>query len=308
MFYGRHSRSGAARVPHPLPMPSRLLPILLGMAAVLLAPAAAAGAPHEASHVPGEVVVRYKRGVDRAEIQRDTGVDAPRVLAPRTRVLKIRDGQSVAATVAELWARPEVATAAPNALARLSAFYPSDPGLSHRPGGWRRLQWNFLGGTGVDAPDAWQHLIDAGRPGGRGAVIAVLDTGVAYGTHDSFRRSPDFRRGDFVRGYDFVRHDRYPNDENGHGTHVAGTIGENTHNHRGVTGLAYGARIMPVRVLNADGVGDAADITAGIRYAVRHGADVINLSFEFDTGGRQNSAAEIPELLAALRYATRQGV
>jgi serine protease len=288
-------------------MPSRLLPILVALAAVLLAPAAASAAT-SGSHVPGEVVVRYKRGVDRAAVQRDTGVGAPRTLAPRTRLLKIRDGQSVVKTVAELRSRPEVATAAPNALARLSAFYPSDPGLSHRPGGWRRLQWNFLDGTGVDAPDAWQHLIDAGHPGGRGAVIAVLDTGVAYGTRRSFRRSPDFRRGDFVRGYDFVEHDRYPNDENGHGTHVAGTIGEATHNRRGVTGLAYGAKIMPVRVLNADGVGDSADITAGIRYAVRHGADAINLSFEFDDGRRQIAASEIPELLAALRYANKRGV
>ena len=110
----------------------------------------------------------------------------------------------------------------------------------------------------------------------------MLDTGVAYATRRRFRKSTDFSRGDFVRGYDFVDDDRFPHDENGHGTHVASTIGESTHNDRGVTGLAYGAKIMPVRVLDERGEGESAEITAGIRYAVRHGADVINLSFEFD--------------------------
>jgi serine protease len=287
---------------------SRLLPSLLVVAAAMLGAPAAAGAD---TAVPGEVVVRYTNDADRgdrAAVQRQTGVGRPRAFAPRTRVLKIRDGESVAETVAELRARPEVATAAPNAIAHISGFIPSDPGDAGTPGGWQQLQWNFLAGVGVNAPDAWQHLIDARHPGGRGAVVAVLDTGVAYADRRRFRRSPDFRRSDFVRGHDFVDGDRFPNDENGHGTHVASTIGESTHNDTGVTGLAYGARIMPVRVLDEDGAGDSVDITAGIRYAVQHHADVINLSFEFDDGYRQVTASEIPDVLAALRYARRHNV
>jgi len=301
-----------------MPQPSRLLPSLIA-AALLAVPATAAAsdvsataaARQGATHMPGEVVVRYAAGADRrdrAAVQRETGAGAPRVFAPRTRVLTIRDGDSVAETVRELRARPEVATAAPNPIARIGAFFPSDPGNSATPGGWQALQWNFLAGAGVNAPDAWQHLIDAGRDGGRGVVVAVLDTGVAYANRSRYRRSPDFASGDFVRGYDFVDNDRYPNDENGHGTHVASTIGETTHNDEGVTGLAYGARIMPVRVLDEGGAGDSVDITAGIRWAVRKGADVINLSFEFDDGYRQVSAREIPDILAALRYARRRGV
>src|SRR6185436_15476331 len=173
--------------------------------------------------------------------------------APRTRVLKIRDGQSTAETLSELRARPEVATAAPNPVARVTGFIPADPGRAAVPGGWQQLQWNFLAGTGVNAPDAWQRMIDVGRPGGAGVTVAVLDTGVAYSDRGrcprstrstsartiTCRRSPDFRDGDFVRGYDFVDDDRRPNDENGHGTHVAGTIGEGTGDNVGVTGLAY---------------------------------------------------------------------
>src|SRR5262245_35146770 len=291
--------------------PSRLLAPLIA-AAVLAVPApAGAQTARAAAYTPGEVVVRYERGTSGSEeraVQRATGVGSPKAFAPRTRVLTIRDGQSVADTVRELQARPEVATAAPNARAHLAGFIPQDPGNAGVADGWQRLQWNFLPGAGVNAPDAWEHLLALGHPGGRGAVVAVLDTGVAYATRRRFRKSTDFSRGDFVRGYDFVDNDKFPHDENGHGTHVASTIGESTHNDRGVTGLAYGAKIMPVRVLNQRGEGESAAITAGIRYAVRHGADVINLSFEFDDTFRQFAAAEIPDVLAAIRFANRRGV
>ena len=292
--------------------PSRLLPTLLAALGVLLAPAAAGAEVNArtsaAPYVPGEVVVRYERGADHAAVERAAGVGQARTVAPRTRVLRIEDGASVAATVRELRARPDVATAAPNATARIAGFIPRDPGSADTEGGWQQLQWNFLPGVGVNAPDAWQHLINSGQPGGRGVVVAVLDTGVAYATRRSFRKSTDFRRADFVRGYDFVDNDRFPYDENGHGTHVASTIGESTDNARGVTGLAYGARIMPVRVLDEEGAGESSDITRGIRFAVRNKADVINLSFEFDDGRRQFSGWEIPELLSALRFARRRGV
>jgi serine protease len=283
---------------------------------VLAGPAAAADTraaivPPNQTQVAGQVVVRYKRGTGahaQAAVQRAVGLKSPQTFAPRTRVLTIHDGESVAATVKQLRALPEVATAAPNAIARASSFLPNDPGMAGTKGGWQQLQWNFLPGVGVNAPDAWQHLIDVKRGGGKGVVVAVLDTGVAYATRKRFRRSPDFGKHDFVPGYDFVDNDRYPNDENGHGTHVASTIGERTNNDIGVTGLAYGAQIMPVRVLDRYGAGDSVNITAGIRYAVKHGADVINLSFEFDDGYRQVTASEIPDILAALRFAHRRGV
>jgi serine protease len=287
---------------------------LLGVAArpaMAAETASAASVRATSTQVAGQVVVRFKRGTGagaQAAVQQATGVASPQTFAPRTRLLTIRDGESVAATVKQLRALPEVATAAPNAIARISSFIPNDPGTAGSKGGWAQLQWNFLPGVGVNAPDAWQHLIDVKRGGGKGVVVAVLDTGVAYSTRKRFRRSPDFGKHDFVPGYDFVDNDRFPNDENGHGTHVASTIGERTNNNIGVTGLAYGAEIMPVRVLDRYGAGDSVNITAGIRYAVKHGADVINLSFEFDDGYRQVTASEIPDILAALRYAHRRGV
>ena len=137
--------------------------------------------------------------------------------------------------------------------------------------------------------------------------MAVLDTGVAYRNWKTFHRSPDFGRTHFVSPYDFVSNNRFPLDRNGHGTFVAGIIAESTNNGIGLTGLAYGASIMPIRVLDSSGEGDEATIARGIRYAVSHGAQVINLSLEF-LPSQVNSGSEIPQIVSAIEYAHRHGV
>jgi serine protease len=185
--------------------------------------------------------------------------------------------------------------AAAASTAGATSFYPNDPGFA--------LQWNLAGPYGINMPDAWALASARRAPGGRGVVVAVLDTGVAYRARGRLRQAPDLHS--FVRGYDFVDNDPYPLDLNGHGTHVAGTIAEATNNGIGAAGVAYGARIMPVRTLDASGDGDAVTISRGIRYAVSHGAHVINLSLEFPPSV---GAAQVPQVLAAIRYAREQGV
>jgi serine protease len=284
--------------------------------------------PAEAPYAPGVVVVGYTPSAPpaaRATIARVADAVDPLEVAPHTRVLTLAPHTSVTRALARLrhargvaWAVPDyiahaaVMPASHTALATATARtattgepFPDDPGLAKVPGGWSQLQWNFVGTFGVEAPAAWEHLIADHAPGGRGVTVAVLDTGIAYANRGRFRRSPDFYHYQFVGGYDFIAHNRFPNDRNGHGTDVAGTIAEATNNGIGLTGLAYGVRIMPVRVLNSEGNGDAATIAKGVRFAVNHGARVINLSLEFPGG---ITASDIPELISALRYANRHRV
>lgn len=299
----------------PLLSPRLPLALLLSGGLLAVAPGLATGSvpavpAGEAPYVPNEVVVRFAAGAEdaaRDAVERSTGVEEQRSVAPRTGVVRIRDGETVAETIAELERRDAVVSATPNWKARIAATppaFPDDPGRAGTPGGWSQIQWNLLPGFGVDAPTAWENVIRAGNPGGRGSVVAVLDTGVAYRDMGRFRRSPDLSRYRFVAGYDFVGRDRFPLDHNGHGTHVASTIAESADNGIGVVGIAYGARVMPVRVLDRAGEGDSADIAEGIRFAARRRADVINLSVEFDPLVR---IRDIPEIAEALRYARRRG-
>ena len=278
--------------------------IALGAALTVAAPAPAVAAPDFAR---GHVVVRYDADAtraDRAAVQERTGTRFDEDLPGGHRTLRIEDGQSVTETLAELRRDDDVAYANPDYEVRAAEFIPNDPGRGDEPGDWRELQWNFFGPASVNAADAWEYARAAGVPGGRGVVVAVIDSGVAYERRGRFRRAPDLYSGRFVKPYDFVENDRHPNDEESHGTHVAGTIAQKTNNGRGVTGLAYGVEIMPLRVLNADGGGRASYISRAIRYAARNGADVINMSVEFDI---LQKASGIPEVIAAIRYARKKG-
>jgi serine protease len=296
------------------PRPARDVPPLLTLCAMaialgLSAPAAvAASAAPSAPYSPDQVIVGYapRRAESAARAARADAADERPEPEARTQVLHLAPGVDVASALRRLRARHGVAWAVPDYRAHVAGgLIPDDEGTGHQPGDWQELQWNFSGEFGVDAPEAWANVAADGAPGGRGVTVAVLDTGVAYANRGPFRRSPDFSRYEFVKGYDFVARNPYPNDRNGHGTFVAATIAEATNNRFGVTGLAFGAHIMPVRVLDSQGEGEASTIAEGVLFAVKHHAQVINLSLEFSPGV---TAADIPELIGALRYAHRHDV
>lgn len=288
-----------------------LLPFAAAIAAVFLAasPAAAAtGISPARGYAPGQLLVKFE-GQRHAE------------------AISVARGVGVRSTARALRLNPAVVYAEPNYIASASAIAPEpfDPndsgaleegaGTSTAAGDWAFKQWNLLAPEasgdgrlpaspgGIDAVGAWRNLLEVGRQGASGVVVAVLDSGIAYRSLGTdFRRSPDFGPNQFVPGYDFVAHDRLPLDESGHGTHVAGTIAEKTDNGIGLTGLAYRAKLMPVRVLDREGFGDALNISRGIRFAVAHGAQVINMSFNFPCGKR------VPMVDEALREAYERGV
>ena len=171
-----------------------------------------------------------------------------------------------------------------------------------------KLGGNNWGADMVKAPSAW-----AKGYTGKGTVIAVLDTGVDYNHQDlknniwtNNKEIPgngidDDGDGyvDDVYGWNFADNNNNTIDTYGHGTHVAGTIaGEN--NNFGVTGVAYDAKIMPVKVLGNDGSGTYSAIAQGIHYAVDRGANVINLSLG---GDYPNSTLE-----SAIEYADSKNV
>lgn len=205
-----------------------------------------------------------------SEVRSDPLVEA----AERNALLRIPLEPAATGPLSERWL-PDDDSAPPR-----DAF-PNDPHYDK--------QWNM---RMVHAEEAWELAT------GAGVIVAVIDTGVAYEDHKGVY-APDLRGTEFVPGYDFVNDDAVPADDHGHGTHCAGTIAQSTHNGRGVVGLAPGCRIMPLKVLSAEGWGTVSDIADAIRFAADEGAHVLSMSL----GGGGYS----PVMKSAVDYALRKG-
>jgi serine protease len=277
-------------------------------------------------HVPGEVLVKFRDGVTPFGQQRALSAlrSQPPVSGLRWRgsVAVVTDLAEPDATVlaAELSAQPEVEYAEPNYLYRVHRT-PDDPSFASR-------QWNF---SAIDLPRAWD-INDGANPS---VVVAVLDTGIttvnqtfAFQTWDGvrirnvgvpFAVNPDLQASRLGQGQDFVFWTGPVLDMEGHGTHVSSTVGEDTNNTLALAGIAYNARILPVKVclgywdiqfllsaLGEQGFApqdaggcDTAAIAEGLRFAADAGAKVINMSL----GGPGPSLT----IRDALEYAVGKG-
>ncbi|HUW12361.1 MAG TPA: S8 family serine peptidase [Anaerolineae bacterium] len=232
----------------------------------------------ESRYAPGRILVRFVE--DRLDTATALSLthglrEIERIEPIHVHVLAVPDGQEEALARA-LQADESVAYAEPDYL--YSALrVPDDPYYADR-------QWNM---RKIGLETAWDI-----STGSAGVVIAVLDTGVDLGHPDLAAK--------IVAGYDFVHDDDTAQDDNGHGTHVAGIAAAATNNGVGMAGVSWGARIMPVKILNALGWGTASDAAAGVIWAVDQGAQILNLS----VGGTSSSNT----LHDALDYAHGQGV
>lgn len=161
-------------------------------------------------------------------------------------------------------------------------FTPDDPNFDD--------QWGFGPQPGIGAEAAWDTTL-----GSTAVTVAVVDTGLEKSHEDV---------GNYEQGHDFVDDDSEPEDGNGHGTHVAGTVGALTDNGVGVAGTAQ-TTILPVRVLGDDGTGSLSDAAEGVTWATDNGADVISLSL----GCSINLLCELSQPMGdALDYAVANGV
>ena len=254
--------------------------------------------------VPGRVLVKFKKAVtdDEADgIVRGLGAHIKR-RGPRRafNVVSVPVGQ-VWRKIQALSRNPRVEYAHPDWIV-YAADFPYDPPNDPRYGPY---QWNLHSSAegGINMEPAW--AINMG--GSQEVVLAVLDTGIAYednpASNPTYCRSRDFDGTSFAPGYDFINNDSHPNDDNGHGTHVASTIAETTNNGKDFAGIAPRTTLMPVKILGSDGSGAISTIADGIYFAVDHGADIISMSF-----GTSAPRFFLTALENAVTYAHSNGV
>jgi serine protease len=203
------------------------------------------------------------------------------------RVLKVPEGK-VGEKIKEYLEKADVVYAEPNYIAH-ALWIPNDPYYSY--------QWHLDNPQygGIQMEKAWEI-----STGSNLVIVAIVDTGIAYENYGKYCQAPDLAQTCFVQGKDFVNGDLHPNDDNNHGTHVAGTVAQSTNNGVGVAGVAFNTCLMPVKVLDSRGSGSYANVALGIRYAADNGAKVINLSL----GG----TASDNTLRDAVAYAYGKGV
>ncbi len=199
-------------------------------------------------------------------------------------ILQVLPGSDLESFIKALSDDPNVDWAEPDYLAYPAATTPNDPKFPD--------QWGL---TQIEAPEAWDLTTGAAT-----VSIAIIDSGIEF-THPDLSGQiwinpgeiagngiDDDNNGhvDDIHGWDFVNSDNDPSDDHGHGTQVAGIAAAATNNSLGIAGVCWNCTIMPVKVMQASGVANYSDIAAGVIYAAKKGAKVINISL----GGYSDSS------------------
>ncbi len=237
----------------------------------------------------GEILVKFKNTVSTQQassVLGSYGLQSVGQFAPiGVQRCRITDARDVPSAVAACNSSADVEYAEPNYIYKVSEI-PNDPRFDEL---WAMQNAND---ADIDAVEAWD-----GQTGSRDVIVAIIDTGVDY-THPDLAanmwRNPgesgegresngvdDDGNGfvDDVFGWDFAGNDSDPKDDNGHGTHVAGTIAASGDNEIGVVGVNWQASVMALKFLSGNGSGSADDAIEAILYAASNGARVLNNSW-----------------------------
>jgi len=249
-------------------------------------------------YAPDQILVKFKPSVSEQTIKATIAAyqtkKIKRIIRADIYQLQIQKGENVEDTLYAMSKNPDIEYAKPNYIAYI-AVTPNDTffqfqyaldnsgqdiGIPGSPTGTSKAD--------IKATTAWGET-----KGNEEVLIAILDTGVDM-------EHPDLINKIFSSGRDFANEDSDATDDHGHGTHVAGIAAAETNNKEGIAGVAWNCKILPIKVIEADGEGYYSWIIEGIYWAVDNGADVINLSL----GGDIADA----DLKAAVKYAFDENV
>lgn len=277
-----------------LALPTKVIPLLASLLALPAAGTASAATVQELERagVTGLIVQRDPglSAVERGDLRDDADVEFVRALPLPDTELVAADRGDLAEALAALQADPDVAHAEIDAPIFASTTTPtgSDPL-------WGDL-WALqntgktkgaVAGADIDARTAWTVTR------GTGQTVAIVDSGVAS-THADLAGQLDL-----ANAYDYIDRDTVPQDGNGHGTHVTGTMVASADNGIGVAGVAPGAKVLPLRVMNNSGQGLVSDVIQAFDRAGRLGVRVVNASLGATTMSKalRDIVAAYPETL-----------
>ncbi|MDF2628957.1 MAG: peptidase [Symbiobacteriaceae bacterium] len=232
------------------------------------APSPEAADAAEAAHVESTVIVTFKEGADQDAIMKSHGLMKKGQIYDSNEMILEAPGKSAKGLMNALAKNPNVESVELDYIASVQ-WTPNDPSFGS--------QW---GPSKVQAPAAWDIT-----QGSSSVMIAVVDTGVDLDHPDLAAKV------NTSLDYDFVNSDSTAQDDQGHGTHVAGIAAAATNNSTGIAGMCPNCTILPVKVLNSAGSGSYSAIASGIRYAADKGAKVINLSLGGTAGNSTLSSA-----------------